>query len=164
MKNIGCSNGVIEHCINVSKTSLRIARAFIRKGHRLDIKLIEIGALMHDIGRSKTHGVDHGVVGGDIARKMGLPSSIIPIIENHIGAGITSEEAEKIGLPKRNYFPRTLEEKIIAYADKIVDGKEEVDIQDTVDKFAEELGEDHPSLKRLKDLHQEIISFIGSGT
>jgi uncharacterized protein len=164
MNNVGCSKGVIDHCTNVSKVSLRIARTFIRKGHCLDLALVEIGALMHDIGRSRTHGVDHGVVGGDIARKMGLPSSLIKIIENHIGAGITSEEAEKIGLPKRNYFPETLEEKIIAYADKIVDGDEEVDIQITVDKFAEELGKNHPSIKRLKGLHQEIISFIGSGT
>ena len=35
------------------------------------------------------------------------------IIERHIGAGITEEEAVNLGLPKKSYLPETLEEKAL---------------------------------------------------
>ena len=113
------------------------------------------------MGRSKTHSVEHGVIGGRLAREKGLPESLARIIERHVGAGITEEEAKKIGLPSGNYVPETLEEKIVSYADKIIEGDRQIDIELTVEKFARELGVDHPALDRLKALHGEIVDLIG---
>jgi len=162
MREAGCSRGVVEHCLRVTRIALRIASSFLSEGFEVDMGLVEIGGLMHDIGRSRTHSVEHGVVGGQIAREMGLPDPLVRIIERHIGGGISPDEAEKIGLPKGDYVPRTLEEKIVSYADKLVVGEEEVDIEVTVERFAEELGRDHPSLDRLRALHDEIVGIIGA--
>jgi uncharacterized protein len=153
---------VIEHCVNVTGIAMRIAEAFKNKGIKVDTDLIEAGALLHDIGRSKTHGVEHGVIGGQLAREIGLPEPIVRIIERHIGAGIPLHEASKIGLPERNYLPETIEEKIVSYADKLIEGDQEIEIEVTVEKFAEKLGKDHPALDRLLTLHNEITNLIGT--
>ncbi len=161
MRRAGCSNGVIEHCINVTRVAIRIANAFKAKGHRVDVKLIEAGALLHDLGRAQTHGIEHGAVGGQIARRLGMPMEIAQIIERHVGAGLTPDEARRNNLPRGNYVPETLEEKIVCYADKLIEGSHEVGIESTIENFSEELGVDHPAIKRLRDLHAEMVAIIG---
>ena len=145
----------------MTRVAIRIANAFKAKGHRVDIKLVEAGALLHDLGRGQTHGIEHGVVGGQIARKLGMPMEITQIIERHVGAGLTMDEARRNNLPRGKYVPETLEEKIVCYADKLIEGSHEVGIESTIANFAEELGADHQAIKRLKDLHSEMVSVIG---
>ena len=83
------------------------------------------------------------------------------IIERHVGAGLTPDEARRNNLPRGNYVPETLEEKIVCYADKLIEGSHEVGIESTIESFSEELGSDHPAIKRLNDLHKEITDAIG---
>ena len=161
MEEAGCSKMVIDHCLSVTKVAMRLADMFRRRGFDVDLKLVEVGALMHDLGRSRTHRVEHGAIGGQLARKIELPEPLARIIERHVGGGITAEEAERIGLPKGSYVPETLEEKIVAYADKLLEGDRLVDIEVTVEKFGKELGKDHPALDRLRALHEEMISLVG---
>jgi uncharacterized protein len=125
------------------------------------MRLVEAGALLHDIGRSRTHDVDHALVGAEIAREMGLPEDLMNIIEVHIGAGIPADEAVELGLPEMHFFAETLEEKIVAYADKLIMGRREVPFETTVDSFALKLGEDHPSIDRLWTLHNEMSGLLG---
>jgi uncharacterized protein len=146
----------------VTRVAIRIANAFKAKGFRVDIKLIEAGALLHDLGRGQTHGIEHGVVGGQIARRLGMPMEITQIIERHVGAGLTQDEARRNNLPRGNYVPETLEEKIVCYADKLIEGSHEVGIESTIENFSEELGADHPAIKRLMDLHSEMVTVIGN--
>ena len=94
---------VIEHCKAVYKKALKIASNF----DEADLDLIKKGALLHDIGRSKTHGITHAIEGVKIAEKYGYNQDVLNIIERHIGAGITEEEALKLGLPKKSYLPQT---------------------------------------------------------
>jgi uncharacterized protein len=117
---------------------------------------------MHDLGRSKTHNVDHGALGGKLAREMGLEEALARIIERHVGAGITEKEAKKIGLPYGKYVPETLEEKIVTYADKLIEGDRLVEIDVAFEKFERELGRDHPALDRLRVLHEEMVNLVGS--
>ena len=91
-----------------------------------------------------------------MARDLGLHEKLVHIIERHIGAGIPEDEAKDLGLPEAHYIPETLEEKIVAYADKLIAGRQEVGIEVTVRDFAERLGEDHPSIQRLWDLDSEM--------
>ena len=145
----------------MTKVALRIANAFKAKGYRVDVKLVEAGALLHDIGRGQTHGIEHGVVGGQTARQLGMPMELAHIIERHVGAGLTVDEARRNNLPRGSYVPETLEEKIVCYADKLIEGAYEVGIDSTINNFAEELGVDHPAIKRLKDLHAEMTAVLG---
>ena len=98
---------VIDHSIAVCKKAFQIAQNF----PEADRELIRKGALLHDIGRSRTHGITHAVEGVEIARKYDYPEEVLNIIERHIGAGITKEEAKSLGLFEKSYVPETLQEK-----------------------------------------------------
>lgn len=136
LQRAGCPENVIQHCLAVERIALKIAGLA-----NADMELVSTGALLHDIGRSKTHGAGHGVEGGRIARELNLPEDVVAIIERHVGAGLTKEDAEILGLPKLDYIPSTLEEKIVAEADNLIDDTRKVGINIII--------------KRLKDLKLE---------
>lgn len=160
LRDAGCSKQVIEHCLVVERKALEIAKKIAKKGNKIDLKLVEIGALLHDIGRARTHDVRHGVIGGEILRQMNL-EKFAGFAENHLGAGIPASEAKALGLPPRDFIPRTLEEKVVAYADKLMSGKREISYAEAVEWFKKELGENHPSLGRFEALHSEIKRLTG---
>jgi uncharacterized protein (TIGR00295 family) len=80
----------------------------------------------------------------------------VRIIERHLGGGISAKEARQFGWPEKKYIPETLEEKIVTYADKLIEGERQVPIEKTVQKLKDRLGEDHPSARRVLSLHEEI--------
>jgi uncharacterized protein len=130
------------------------------RGFDLDLQLVEIGALLHDIGRAKTHSVHHAIVGSDIAKKSGLPSSVISIIRRHVGGGIIKKEAEELGWPRdEDYVPVTLEEKLVSYADKLVQGSKRVSISVVVEELKMELKPE--AAERVTRLHEEISMLLG---
>ena len=157
----GCSKRVIAHCKTVSKFAVRVARAFKEKGVGVNIQLVETGGLLHDIGRSKTHTVDHGFIGGEIAYSLGLPQSVVKVIERHVGGGIPKEEAKQLGWPARSYLPLTWEEKIVCYADKRVKGMRTAPIGQALGSYVARLGRNHPAIDRIKKLHEEIVAVVG---
>ena len=160
LHRVGCPGHVVDHCLNVSKIAVRLARRLKDKGHDVDVELVEIGAILHDIGRSETHDTDHGAVGGEMVRRLGVAEPVACIVDRHIGAGIPEDEARALGLPEGVYVPETLEEKIVCYADKLIAGRCEVDISVTVEDFAEKMGRDHPSIERLWSLHREMEALL----
>lgn len=157
----GCSERVIAHCKAVSALAVKFASVCQSRGYPVDVDLVEVGALLHDIGRSKTHDVSHAVVGVEIAKSLNLPEPIVSIIEHHIGGGISADEAKELGLPAKDYFPVTLEEKLVAYADKLISGSKVVPLKRTIDQFSNKLGENHPSIDRIIKLHDELLPLIG---
>jgi tRNA (cytidine56-2'-O)-methyltransferase len=122
LKDEGVNANVINHVKAVHGFCLVIGKRFIEQGYEINMPLLGAGALLHDIGRSKTHGLAHALAGCEIAGRLGLPDGVIFIIRNHIGAGITKEEAIKNGLPGEDYIPITLEEKIVSAADNLAAG------------------------------------------
>ncbi|MGC9443728.1 MAG: TIGR00295 family protein [Candidatus Methanospirareceae archaeon] len=154
LRAAGCDDGVIRHCNAVADLALEFAR---RHHEAVDERLVFKGALLHDLGRARSHGIDHGVVGGAMARALGLNEEIVRIIERHIGAGLTAAEAEMLGLPARDFLPETLEEKIVAHADNLIVGWKRTSIDAAIADFKAELGESHPSIKRMLALHNELM-------
>ena len=154
LKKSGCSEKVINHCETVCDIALNIAR------HTdADLKLVEAGALLHDIGRSKTHDIYHAVEGVKIAKKLDLPEKIILIIERHIGAGLSQTEAKKLGLPAKDYMPLSIEEKIVCHADNLTDSGKRQPLEVEVEKALEK-GLNEYALKLVK-LHKELSEIIG---
>jgi uncharacterized protein len=161
LEKSGCSPNVIQHCRTVAQLAVKIAIILQKKGYNVDIELAEVGALLHDIGRSKTHSVNHAIVGAKIAKSARLPDVITRIIERHVGGGIPQDEAEKLGWPNRSYMPETLEERIVAYADKLIEGNQRIPINQTIAHFSRKLGKNHPSIARLRALDKEFQSLLG---
>ena len=159
LKNL-CPENVVEHCLAVSEYAYELALAIKNKDYNVDVELVRLGGLLHDIGRSKTHGIEHGVVGAEILRELGFDEKIALIAERHIGAGITKEEAIELGLPPKDYLPVTLEEKIVAHADNLIFGTKRVEIDDVIKKFEKKLGKNHPSIKRIIMLNDEINNLL----
>jgi uncharacterized protein len=156
----GCSANVVNHCLTVAKLALETAETLKNKGIAVDVELVEIGALLHDIGRSRTHGVDHAVEGARIAESAGLPNAIISIIKRHVGGGITADEAEALGWPTDDsYVPATLEEKLVSFADKLVEGSKRVSVEVEVEQLFKE-GKPEAA-ERVRKLHDEIAALIG---
>lgn len=153
----GCSPDVVAHCLKVSQTATAIA-------HRLkipvDSELIRRGGLFHDIGRSRTHGIDHAVAGVEIGIQLGLSDALVRIIERHIGAGITAPEAQRLGLPKKDYLPVAPEEKIVSYADNLISGVREMPFYEALDRFKVILGPDHEGVELFRKQHREIQEWM----
>jgi len=153
LKKSGASAGVIAHSETVCRAAEEISERIRKLGRgNPDMKLVTAGAILHDIGRSRTHGVAHGFIGGQILQELGLDERLVRITERHVGAGIPKEEAGGIGLPStRDFIPETLEERIVCYADKLAFGHEIKSSSDeTIQDFEEELGKNHPAVNRLR--------------
>lgn len=156
LKDSGCSSNVIEHSLAVSRKAVDMASNFNKTtGSNLNMENIREGALLHDIGRSKTHSIKHAVVGAEILKDLDFPHEIINITLKHIGAGIPPSEAAKLGLPAEDYMPHTMEEKIVAHADNLTNGEDEVDLDFVLNKWERIFGKDHPAISRLKKLDSE---------
>ncbi|UCH72344.1 MAG: HDIG domain-containing protein [Thermoplasmatales archaeon] len=149
LKKSGCSNSVVKHCKAVGDIAVRMAK----RAHA-DVELVEAGALLHDIGRSKTHGIFHATEGAKIARELGLSDKISNIIERHIGAGLPLQEAKKLGLPPKDYIPETIEEKIVCHADSLIDNFKQQKIENEIEKALIEGHKEYA--KRLVKLHKEL--------
>ncbi|MBF0317988.1 MAG: HDIG domain-containing protein [Nitrospirae bacterium] len=152
----GCTPNVIGHCKAVKALAATIAQGI----DGIDIELVRRGALLHDIGRSKTHAITHAVEGVRIATSMGIEQPVMDIIERHIGSGISQHEARELGLPIKDYFPLTREEKVVSYADSLISGRDIMSFEDTIAHIKRLLGVNHPAVERFAALHLEIQSWI----
>jgi uncharacterized protein len=163
LRKSGCSAGVIEHCRTVASYAREIALdirncALKRDAQvKIDIDLVFTGGLLHDIGRSKIHGIFHAVEGAKIAVDNRLDNKLVNIIERHIGAGITEEEAFGLGLPAKDYIPLTLEEKIVAHADNLVSGTMVGSLDELVARLKKK-NLDEKIIRRIIELNNEICA------
>lgn len=87
---------------------------------------------------------------------MGMDERIIRIIERHIGAGISADEARAMGLPYKDYLPISPEEKIVAHADNLLIGSRITSFEESLHRFKILLGIDHPAIERFLKLQNEI--------
>lgn len=130
LQQAGVSQPDIDHSRAVAAKALDIAR---RTHADLDMELVGRGALFHDLGKAKTHDIIHGRIGAEMGEALGLSVAITAIMEKHIRGGLTAEEAMELGLPVKDYTLRRLEERIVIYADRLVDI-----IHDGIVKISEE--------------------------
>ena len=154
LRKSGCSEQDIRHCMVVRDVAVRMAE----KANAY-VKLVDASALLHDIGRSKTHGIRHALEGGKIAKKFGLPESIVKIIERHIGAGLPADDAKKLGLPEKDYIPETLEEKIVCHADSLVDNNKKQNVEYEIERALTKGFDGYA--RRLVALHKELSDICG---
>jgi uncharacterized protein len=119
LRKAGMSDDDVTHSVHVAEKALEIARRI--GGNSIDQELVGRGALFHDLGKTKTHEMEHGKIGAELGKTIGLPDEITAIMEKHIRGGLTEDEARELGLPVKDYTLRRLEERIVIYADRLVD-------------------------------------------
>jgi len=157
---LGSNEKIVSHCEAVAEVAKILSEKVEQRRHVnvVDTKSVYAAALLHDIGRNRTQTVKHGYEGAEIARQNGIDEKIARMIERHVGAGLTKEEAERVGLPNdREYIPQTIEEKIVCFSDKVIGAENQVvPFQDEVQKFKRK-GLDFGRLEALKaDLEETL--------
>ncbi|MBU2538998.1 MAG: HDIG domain-containing protein [Proteobacteria bacterium] len=168
LRKAGMNEHDLNHSRKVAAKALEIAR---RTGATLDLELVGRGALFHDLGKTATHAMTHGKIGAELGEKLGLPPEITAIMEKHIRGGLTEPEAVELGLPVKDYTLHRLEERIIIYADRMVDiihdGIVEINEESEAEvRFVEILttypkyGKNEITLKRYLGYHEEIQGLI----
>jgi uncharacterized protein len=157
LRSNNCPANVLAHCKTVSKEARKIAEIIKSRGIPVDVKFVETAALLHDIGRCRTHGILHGIEGAKILKDY---PDYARVCERHVGAGITKEETKELGMPEKDYLPETIEEKIIAHADNTVGENKVEGIEKTLEDIGKKLGKTHPAIERIKKLDEEIKKLI----
>ncbi len=155
LKSLNCPENVIEHSICVSKEAVLIAETIQKNGIDVDVKLVEIGALLHDVGRSVSHGMDHAVIGSRLIEDAGFDPRLVNIVKKHIGAGLDSEDISLYNLPEDNYIPETLEEQIVSHADNLFKGSEKITLEKRVE-IMKNRGNPERAIKRVIYLAEKI--------
>lgn len=117
---------VFGHCQIVNE----IAQWCVNKNNlEVDEKLLEAACLLHDIGTygllqdatgSKKFYPQHAILGATILKEEGMDDKIVEIVRTHVLLGLNKEDIEKQGwaLPLKDFEPKTLEAKVLCYADR----------------------------------------------
>jgi uncharacterized protein len=160
LQDAGCDQGVIAHCLVVRDVASLIADRIINAGTvPVNRENVIAGSILHDIGRSKTHGMDHADIGAGICQDIGLSPDICRIVERHIGAGLSGIERISFGLSNEDRIPKSIEEKIVAHADNLVKGTRVItraDLDHATRKFSEVVR------SRFRTLANELEDLAGS--
>lgn len=172
LKSSGMSDEDITHSLHVAEKALEIAGRILSVGGPvLDMELVGRGALFHDLGKAQTHAMEHGMIGARMGRELGLPEAVTAVMEKHIRGGLTAEEALALGLPVKDYTLGRLEERIIIYADRLVDIIHDGIVTISNEREAEErfeeilrtipkYGKNEPTLARYLGYHREIQALM----
>jgi uncharacterized protein len=164
LRQAGVSEKDIAHSIRVAEKALEIASRIPKD---LDMELVGRGALFHDLGKAKTHEIEHGQRGAEMGASLGLPPAITAVMEKHIRGGLSAEEAIELGLQVKDYTLSALEERIIIYADRLVDIitdgivpiKDEKEAEERFEEILRTIpkyGKNDKTLKRYLGYHREI--------
>jgi uncharacterized protein (TIGR00295 family) len=173
-RRFGSDERIVAHCKAVARVAVLLGNEFARRGVKVDVGAVRAAALLHDIGRSRVQTVMHGVEGAEMIAREGVDMKVVEMVRRHVGAGISPDEAMRLRLPKFDYIPRTLEERIVCFSDKMVDSDIVRPFDEEVRRFAmkshdvtrllalkrrlqEELGEDPEEfvLKNIKESQTE---------
>lgn len=146
---------LLKHVMAVKELAVKMARL-----SSADERLVIAGSLLHDIGRTKTNGIDHAYAGGLMLKELNVDDRVVRIVERHTGAGIPADEAKALGLPDRDFVPVTIEEKIVAHADNLHSGDQRIKLDELMDKY--EKKQLFPALERIRALHLELKSLLGT--
>ncbi|MCR4391849.1 MAG: HAD-IA family hydrolase [Candidatus Acetothermia bacterium] len=140
---------IVRHSLAVAAAAHHLARRLRERGVAVDPLLAHRGALLHDLDKaSSAVPADHGVRAGQILRDLGA-ARLAAIAERHV-LGAT---------------PVTWEEKLVHYADKVVEGDEVVGLVARVTalscRYTAQGAEIAQALPGLLALEEEIAAAAG---
>ena len=134
---------IIAHSKKVAEVACFLASELNKVGYALELSLVEVGALLHDIARAHSieTGDDHTTVGGTWLKEKGF-HRVADIVRHHV------------------HFPdeemRISEVAVVNYADKRVMETTIVDLNERFEDFIQRHGVAGKDLERLDEFKERI--------
>ena len=142
-------DNLIAHLKQVHKVSMKIVDALEEKGIKVNRNLVSAAALLHDV--KKLSGADHIIVGYEYVKSLGYPE-VAAVIRKH---GLVHLEEIK-------FFPKTVEERIVFYADKRVKHDKIVSVEE---RFADiKKRYNRPEVDKEMEITRQIEKDLLDGT
>jgi len=141
LKDNGTPENIVKHSIAVAKVAEDIVDKLSKKGVKVNKELVIASALLHDIGIG---GKDHATRGAKTVKELGF-YDVAKVIETHS----LNEFGDK------KFDPKTIEEKIIFYVDKIVEEDKKVGVENRFKGFKERHGK-HPDADNAYEFTKKI--------
>ena len=117
---------VREHCKAVREAAEELGRELMGAGHRLDMELLESGALLHDVAREKPC---HDREGAHIVRREGYPQLARMIGKHHdLQAEVKAYPGDDRENGQTGYGPDEIQ--VLYLADKLVQGVRRVSLEE----------------------------------
>lgn len=140
----------LSHVTDVTQKAIRIVQKHPELA--VDIHFIEEAGMLHDIGIFKTNAphiacegnmpyICHGYLGRELLNAEGFPRHGL-VCERHTGTGLSLETIinRNLPIPRRDMRPKSLEEKIICFADKFY-SKSQLGKEKSVKKIRQNLSQ-----------------------
>lgn len=135
---------LVNHSSDVTRKALEISA--MHPELNIDTEFVREAGMLHDIGIFKTNAptiacygeypyISHGVLGAEILLQEGLTKHAL-VCERHTGTGLSIEDIvnRKLPLPLRDMRPKTIDEKVICFADCFF-SKTHLEKEKTVDEI-----------------------------
>jgi len=120
LSEYGRDAGWTKHCFAVAEAAARVGDV-MAKNRPIDCSFLWSAALLHDIGRYITHDpLLHGVEGYRLLSMLRYKKEAY-VCASHILFGLKAAEASQLGLPARDFVPRTIEEKLVPLVDYLIE-------------------------------------------
>jgi len=157
-KKYGSNERIVGHCQACARLSMLLCEKAAAHGNLVNTDAAVAAALLHDIGRTQIQTVSHGYVGAELLQQEGVDPEVVEMVRRHVGAGISPQEAVVLNFPPGDYIPRTLEEKIVCFSDKMLDGDKARPFEEEVKRFVKK-GHD---VERLRKLKEDVDAAVGA--
>lgn len=147
---------LLAHVQAVATLAFRLAEGLRGRGIAVDPLLAHRGGLLHDLDKlsARRTGRIHGQLGADLVRQAGY-AALAPIVERHLMFTILDPQSA----------PATWEEKLVYYADKVVEGDRVVPLEERLQalcaRYPENAGRMRACLPAMHALEAEIASALG---
>lgn len=126
------SKGIIGHCEKVRDLSVELAKSLIDRGCKLNVRLIEASALLHDVERDKSR---HAYRGWELLNKLGYPN-VAEIIKEHMDIRVGENGIS--------------EKEIVYLADKMVMDNRVVSIEERFQRSLNKFKKDKQIMEMIK--------------
>ena len=151
--------GWARHCLSVAVSASRIGLVLERR-YAIDRDYLWSAALLHDIGRCVTHDpIMHGVAGYNLLMKLGHAREAF-VCASHILFGLEASEAVQLGLPARDFIPRTIEQRLVPLVDLMTEGDRPVTLDQRFSSLRKRYVGNRFLMDRLDRAQQTAMSYM----
>ena len=146
LKENNVPDNIIAHSKAVCDVALKIADLLQKKDFKINRELVAAGSLLHDVKKLSPN--DHVIEGFELLKSLGF-EKVASVIKKH---GLYH-------LDKEEFTPKTLEEKIVFYADKRVKGSKIVSVDERFEYIKQRYKKDNveKEINFTKKIEKELL-------